>query len=147
MLREGIESSLIAGMDKNDLVLLKFTEEEKERLEWEHSREFEFKGEMFDVMETSVTGDTTFYWCWEDNEETTLNEQIASLVNDALGNDRKNKKNCETFNSFLKSLYFSPISKTNFFRLQDLKVNSLFRIEFYTSLTTIPPLPPPKLLC
>jgi len=63
--KKSIKWSMIGGMDKSAFVLLKFTKEESEtKLRWEHSREFEYAGQMYDVVEAAEQGDTTYYYCW-----------------------------------------------------------------------------------
>ncbi|PTB91022.1 hypothetical protein C9994_16285, partial [Marivirga lumbricoides] len=79
-----VKWKMIAGMDKNELVLLKFTSEEAKVLKWEHAKEFEYQNEMYDVVEQQTIGDTTYYWCWWDHEETALNKQLSLLVVKAL---------------------------------------------------------------
>ena len=102
-----VKWKLIEGVDRNELVLLKFTEEEKRtQLDWTHSKEFAYKGEMYDIAETEVYGDTTYYWCWWDYEETALNKQLDQLFAIALGNSPSHKKNQEKMVQLFKSLYF-----------------------------------------
>ena len=102
-----VKWKLIEGIDRNELVLLKFTEEDKKtELNWKHSKEFEHKGEMYDIAETEIHGDTTFYWCWWDYEETALNKQLDQLFAIALGNSPSHKKNQEKIVQLFKSLYF-----------------------------------------
>lgn len=72
---------MIAGLDKSELVLLAFSKNEAQRLlEWEHDREFEFRGQMFDVVEAAEKGDSVFYRCWPDHAETHLNKQLVQLA-------------------------------------------------------------------
>ena len=79
--RKEVKHRLMAGIDKSELVLLKFTERQASReLEWEHSREFEYRGEMYDVVERAVKGDTLYFWCWWDHKETALNKKLSTLV-------------------------------------------------------------------
>ena len=72
---------MLAGVDRSELVLLQFSKTDtKTLLQWEHDTEFEFQGQMFDVMEVSEKGDSVTYVCWPDKEETHLNQQLAQLV-------------------------------------------------------------------
>lgn len=102
-----VKWKLIEGVDRSELVLFKFTEEDKKtQLSWKHSKEFEYKGEMYDIAETELHGDTTYYWCWWDYEETTLNKQLDQLFSFALGNSPVHKQNQEKIIQIFKSLYF-----------------------------------------
>ena len=99
---------IIAGMNKEHLVLLTFSLAETETvLSWHHSREFEFEGEMFDIVETEIFGDSVFYWCWHDKEETGINRQIDDLVANALSSDPQKREQQQRFTSFLKIQYLA----------------------------------------
>jgi hypothetical protein len=74
------------GVEDGDLVVLHFRlEEARAVLRWEDSREFEYGGQMYDVVETHVSGDTISYACWVDEEETRLNDTLANLASHELG--------------------------------------------------------------
>ena len=90
-----VKWEIIEGIDRSELVLIQLSKSEvEEKLEWEHSKEFEFEGEMYDVVEFEETPDSIKYWCWWDHEETALNKNLADVVNNLLGNhpDRKEKE-------------------------------------------------------
>lgn len=102
-----VKWKLIEGVDRNELVFLKFSKEEQQiHLNWKHAKEFEFKGEMYDVVEKEVYGDTTYYWCWWDSEETKLNKQLDQLVAFTLGNSPVQNQSQAKIMQFFKSLYF-----------------------------------------
>ncbi len=92
----------MASLNFQSLSFLKFSHAEvNQKLRWEHSKEFEYKGKMYDVFKSKNDKDSVFYWCWLDKEETKLNTQLKSV---------------------LTSLYQTDIP---------LNVNSNFLIEFY----------------
>lgn len=138
---------MIAGMDKKQLVLLKFTKAEKEtQLRWKHSKEFEFKGQMYDVVESEISGDTLSYRCWWDNEETGLNKKLTNLVSDILGNNQQNKENNKRLVQFFKSLYHtSNADWITPFRLVG-NTNSIANSDCYISYSSDPLVPPPQIL-
>lgn len=106
-IKREVKWKLIEAVDRSELVLIKFSEEDKRtQLNWKHSKEFEYKGEMYDIAETEVHGDTTFYWCWWDHEETALNKQLNRLFSFALGNSPTHKQSQEKLIQIFKSLYF-----------------------------------------
>lgn len=143
--RKEVKWKMIAETDREELVLLKFTEEEKQtKLNWKHSKEFEYKGEMYDIVETSIVGDTTYYWVWWDYEETKLNRQLNELVSFALGNNPKNQENQKRLNKFFKSLYFSEDVKKDTFIFLDIKNKYYFGQKIYHSISHSPPAPPPE---
>ena len=145
IVRKEIKRKIIKGIDKDKLVKLSFTAADaKTKLRWEHSREFEYNGEMYDIVEKSVSGDTTHYWCWWDNEETQLNRQLAGLVNNYLQHDTKTANGRKNLHSFLKQLYFYEtinIGVVNYCYV--LKPGFSKKVYFY-SYTFPPPVPPPE---
>jgi hypothetical protein len=111
---------MIAGMDKSELILLKFPKTEIDtKLNWKHAKEFEYNGKMFDIVEQETNGDTTSYLCWLDKEETKLNKQLRELVTLALGNNPQNQNQQKQLTHFIKSLYCNQLSETKF----DISIN------------------------
>ena len=138
---------MIEGMDKKNLVLLKFTKAENgTKLNWKHAKEFEYKGQMYDVVEKKIDGDTLSYWCWWDNEETGLNKKLANLISDILGNNKQNKESNKRLVQFFKSLYHIntsyslehyQLTRTTYF-INDSKE--------YISFVSQPLVPPPQIV-
>ena len=94
-------------MANEKLVLLSFpVTTAQDKLRWEHAGEFEFNGQMYDVVKTEIRGDTIHYWCFWDKKETTLNTRIKDLVAKAAGNHPQNKENQKRLITFLQTLYF-----------------------------------------
>ncbi|MBZ0199108.1 MAG: hypothetical protein K8H86_04510, partial [Ignavibacteriaceae bacterium] len=111
--KKDVKWKMLTGINKEELVLLKFTEEEKQTwLNWKHSKEFEFKGEMYDVVKSEMRGDTTYYWCWYDHEETNLNKKLDDLILLALGSNPGIQGNQKTLSIFFRPLYFSEFIVT-----------------------------------
>jgi hypothetical protein len=81
MVRKDVSDSIIHGIENDRLVVLRFLIEETETLlRWEHSGEFEYNSQMYDVIETWTVGDTVYYRCWWDREETKLNDRLRELA-------------------------------------------------------------------
>jgi hypothetical protein len=146
IVKREVGRQIISGMDKDELILLRFTKEEaKAKLHWENSKEFEYKRQMYDVVETMTSDDAVYYWCWLDHEETKLNRQLEDLTSLALGKDQKIKEQNERLTSFVKSLYFAisfnwhGSASGSFYKHYGLLLN------LYSSVTIQPPTPPPQL--
>jgi len=109
--RKEVKWKMIAGLDKEEFVLLKFSKAESlSQLKWEHSNEFEYNNQMYDIVERAVKGDTIYYWCWWDHEETRLNKKLNELVAFALGNNTESKDAQKRLVNFLKSLFHPETS-------------------------------------
>ncbi|HEY8401789.1 MAG TPA: hypothetical protein VIK89_11025 [Cytophagaceae bacterium] len=145
-IQKEVKWKIIAGIDKNELVLLKFTKEETEtKLNWKHSKEFEYNKEMYDIVETEVNGDTISYWCWHDHEETALNRKLADVVAKTFGSNPKSKEKQKQLLDFFKSLYCT--SATTYMTPPEVLNSEGFNYSGnFTSLYSSPPVPPPELI-
>ncbi len=144
--KKEIKRKMIAGMDKNELVLLKFTKKSKiEDLKWKHTKEFEYNGEMYDVVEVKQISDTIFYWCWIDYEETKLNIKLQNLVAYALGHNPNENKRQKLIESFFKLQFYS--SNNNLFNFCNTVFPEQFafvKIPSYVDTIIAPSNPPPQ---
>ena len=143
--RSEVKQNMIAGLDKQDLVLLKFTtQESKTKLHWEHFKEFEYNDQMYDIVETQIKGDTTYYWCWQDNEETKLNKQLDELLAYALGNNPQNKDSQKQLSDIFELFYhFEPGENAHAFSQFSTK-NSHYGFSCII-FSFSPPVPPPEI--
>ena len=116
VVRKSVKKRLIAGIAREELVLLKFSSRQKETLlNWEHSREFEYNGQMYDVVEAVQHGDTTSYWCWPDDAETELNRQLEGLMVQNWGQHPEKNKHQKRWLDFFNDLFHHTIGAYTFF--------------------------------
>jgi hypothetical protein len=140
-----VKWKMIAGLDRNELVRFEFSEKEiNQELRWEHSREFEYQGEMYDVVERESKGDTTVFWCWWDNEETKLNKQLTALTFIALGDHPSEQNKQRAVVALFKSMISNdhgPDALT-FYKYHQKKFFE--RQTTYTETSAKPCAPPPE---
>lgn len=136
----------MATIDKSELVLLKFAQSETQtKLRWEHSREFEFEQQMYDVVESQIIGDSIYYWCWWDHEETALNQLLKELATHAFAQHPTNKQQQEKLINFLHSLYYAEYREWHS-TAHIVEAQKKFNyFNTYSSLYISPPTPPPEL--
>lgn len=92
-------------LDKENFIMLIFSKHEaKNLLKWEHASEFEYNGQMYDVISFSEKGDTIVYWVWRDGKETFLKKQYNSLFYNMLYNHFPQKENNQNLIDFFKKL-------------------------------------------
>ncbi len=146
-LRRELKAKIIAGIDASELVILIFSEEEiKSELRWENSKEFEYKGHMYDIVSSEIKGDTVTFTCLWDREETDLNEKLKKLVADAMGQDA-NRETHENLNDYFQSFFLPSLVDWQSAHsicdevLTPNKLNS----KIFTSVRLSPPTPPPQL--
>lgn len=129
------------------LVELTFSvEETKTKLRWEHEREFEYKGQMYDIVEIKrATNGTITYTCWPDDEETKLNKKLEQLVRNEQPTKRPLEKQSQWFTDFLKSLYLSTeVSFYTTFSISEIKSHGYEPPVGELNCFAKPPSPPPQ---
>jgi hypothetical protein len=144
-IKREVKWKMIAGLNDEELVLHKFSKKDKTKLKWKHSKEFEYKTQMFDVVKTIHKGDSTYYWCWWDHAETKLNKRLAGLFVNALGNDTDNQENKLCLDAFYKSLYFTDNLleiETEFFPVFNENKFHYLAKKYFSERSIV--IPPPK---
>lgn len=137
---------MIAGMDRSELVLLKFSFSEiNSGLRWEHDKEFEYRSQMYDIVEKIIKVDSVYYWCWWDHEETALNKELDNLVAKTLGTDRENNSRQKRLVEFYKSICINAYCDEFKPSINPDKILSETNCGLYTSFQIPPPFPPPEL--
>ncbi|GAB4365015.1 MAG: hypothetical protein Kow0042_03950 [Calditrichia bacterium] len=145
MIKKEVKRGIIAGIPREDLVLLKFTRSEiLSGLRWEHSREFEYNRQMYDVVDSAVKGDTIYYWCWWDHEETELNRKLKKLADQMANNDPKNRENENRLLKFFSSLFYTPTVSWQAIPQPGFELVAWNGAPRH-SLNFPPPIPPPKI--
>jgi hypothetical protein len=106
MVKKEVQRQIDDGMDKNKLVVFKFSQEDtKTKLRWEQASEFEYNHKMYDVVETEIIGDAVYYQCWYDHEETMLISQLEELACQVMGNNPAFRIEGALLEFFSESLY------------------------------------------
>lgn len=146
-IKKEVKRKLVAGLGKDELYLIKVSDQEKiTLLKWKHEREFEFKGQMYDIVETEIKNDTTYYWCIWDSEETALYKKRKALVADLMATNPLKKENQKKLLTFFKSIYFFESFKNKKTDFNESTVKFYFKKNLYSSVRIRPPTHPPEAL-
>lgn len=105
--KKKIKRQMIAGIDRSELVVMKFSKAEADgKLNWKHSKEFELGGEWYDIVYTdTLAEDSLQYWLFWDYEETKLNKELAKLVAEAFSHDVPTKEKNAQFKHFSQDIF------------------------------------------
>ncbi len=139
LIKKEVKAKLIRELDKSELTHFIFSKAQaKTDLRWEHHKEFEYKGEMYDVVETEVKGDSIHYVCWHDKAETKLNQRLKTLIAKATSSTPEQQERESLCYQLLKSLVMQ--SETELW----LKPSESLR-RFYTQLVQYEFIAPQKI--
>ena len=145
-LKKEIKEKIITTIPKEQLVALKFIKEEAQKeLKWEHSKEFKYKDNMYDVVSVEIKDQIIYYYCWPDDDESELNKKIDEILAYASGNDTQKKENRERLINFFKSLFHTKPLTWSFFNyfIHELII---YKTISYTNISLLTSLPPPKVV-
>lgn len=130
-----------------NLVELRFSQEESRTLlRWEHAREFEYLGQMYDIVQQQSTEDSLFVWCYWDQEESRLNQELADYMQKGQDTNPENKTTEERLQDFYQSLFLKERlapATTQLYRTKQPNTSFLFHLSWADF---EPPTPPPRLV-
>jgi len=107
-LRREVRQRLLDEVEPGELVLLTFSKEEaRQALRWERPDEFEYQGHMYDVVRVREEAGRVHFWCWPDEPETRLNQELEALTAQLFHDAPEPGKQTGRLLYFFKSLYFS----------------------------------------
>lgn len=122
-IKKEVKHQLISNTLKDDLVAFRFNMESEsfKSLHWKHSREFQYKGKMFDIVEADTLKGYVNYLCFPDKQETALNEEFNDLLNERYASDRPSNNKQKLLSNFVKSLFIEDEKIESNFVFIDLK--------------------------
>lgn len=83
--KKAVKEQIAQGIDSDYKRVFTFSKEFSDtELEWEHSKEFEYKGEMYDVISKEEHGDSITYYCFWDTHETGVKNKYRTALNTTL---------------------------------------------------------------
>ncbi len=144
-IQKEVEERIDSGIEAKELVTLKFDKEELSELRWEHDREFEFRGQMYDVIEKKKEGSLTVFVCWWDHEETRLKEEARKLLANHKSEQPWQNNTQSQLEHFVKTLIVDDSFPQKEFTFHHRKSKLFYLTGNYTSVVQCPPTPPPNL--
>lgn len=148
MVRKTVKRQLIKGVKEHELVLLKFSEETAAtQIHWEHAREFEFEGEMYDVVSCDTIDGMLHYRCWHDHPETALNKQLNQLVAGALEHEQNHQQSQQRLLGFFLALFYAPTDSWQLSEPAPVNQQDIFCYSVCQTTDAPLPLSPPPDCC
>jgi hypothetical protein len=141
-LKENFSERYVQSQNQERIQTLVFSKSEiSQVLKWEHDREFEYQGQMYDVLEIHDKGEQVEYLVWHDEEESELKEKEREYEDF----DPKDQERPQSKSSFHLTFFFQEIPPTSFLKLSAERLESVQIETFWKNLNTLPITPPPIL--
>lgn len=137
LIREDMEQQIRENPNESELNMLVVTNQEFDNLHWTRAhKEFEYKGDMYDVIQIKSSGNTKKIFCLNDAREKKLMAQYRA-------HQRTRKKSKQVLNKTEFSKYFPAENHFSITSVASEVVYSEHPI-LVVSTTLSPPAPPPK---
>jgi len=129
----------------NNWIKIELTEEEAHHLiEWENDHEFEYNQNMYDVVKREQSGNHLIYWCYQDVEESLINEQLGELFSYLSGGHSTRPETRHLLEKVFKKLYCSTRGEETLFISSTLISKTPSQPGFCSESSTEVPTPPPN---
>lgn len=129
----------------NNWIKIELTEEEaQELIEWENDHEFEYKHNMYDVVKKEKSGEHLIYWCYQDEEESFVNEQIGELFSYLSGTHSTRPETRHLLEKIFKKLYCSTQGEKTLFLVFTFLSRTTTQLGYCSDLSSEVPTPPPN---
>lgn len=110
-IKREVKQEVLGSIDLEDCVRFEFTHAQEMNLDWEHSAEFSYNNQKYDViLKKRTKSGVTLYYCWKDVKESAIEKKIALLVNQALGGNPAKDKQHKSVTHLVKDL---PVEEPN----------------------------------
>ncbi|MFD1551073.1 hypothetical protein DNU06_04265 [Putridiphycobacter roseus] len=147
--RTSIKSSVLEkiqqGFAPEALITFTFSKaDSQEKLNWKHAHEFEYLGEMYDIVASQIIKDSVQYTCFHDTKESKLNRRwykfIGKLIYDVDDEEQKQKqkKNNLKLDYFIKNKMGSAVHCRD-----SVCTANVFFIKSFYNYHILGPAPPP----
>ena len=128
-IRREVKRSIQQGLKDEELVVLSFHTNKINDLYWEHDDEFEYFGQMYDVISQKEANDSIHYTCYHDTRETFAKNKLRNTIAAALA-----QKPTEQNRQMLIQLFFKNLFLPDHPTLSPLKVlDETDRFAFFTN--------------
>lgn len=143
-MKEELKEYLVERKNKENIVLLVFTEEQyQSRLQWEYDYEFEYQGQMYDVVESIHKDGIYKIRCYKDDKEKKLKEKMTHFLAFGFDDDVQKNESQKKLSNYFNCLYYetNKLELTYFiFNTQTIFSNRFKLLKTYLT----PFYPPPK---
>ncbi|MEQ9375489.1 MAG: hypothetical protein RIG68_09935 [Imperialibacter sp.] len=136
---------IFEGLGESEQTVLRLSKQEAEKeIVWEHSKEFRYKGQFYDIISVQELPDSVYYTCYWDKEETFITDLFEGILFEELTHDFQDDATASHLVEVIKTPY----------KLDQFSWSALDRLpqpgkhqqtqQIYNPKNLSPPSPPPK---
>lgn len=108
-IRKEIKHFIKNGVPQNELITIELNASNKMDFDWKHSREFSYKGGMYDVVRTdTIDHKTVLLHCVNDIQEKQLFANLDNMVSQCFSEQSKQANRQVDFSQLLTLKYLLP---------------------------------------
>jgi hypothetical protein len=112
--KKHVKRSIMYNTPKDELIRFDFQLSDTVLLNWKHNKEFEWQGEMYDIIYREYHNDGVIYYAWHDARETALNNQMARLYRSIFFSTENNSNQDICLQLILKGWLCEQLENNNF---------------------------------
>lgn len=144
-IRKEMKSFIRSRLSDEELDLIIITNANRREFQSIHSKEFRYKGSLYDIVREMKTKDTTFYWAVKDDKENDLIVKFSKYIDDKPVSNMK--LNADTGKNFFKVFHFDTVFINYKFDVIERASNSNYDFEFedFNSIILEIESPPPRI--
>ncbi len=143
--RKEVKHQIMEITSNDELISFTFKKSDtSEVLRWKHSKEFEYKGEMYDIVRRQYNNDQVTYFLWWDHEETSLNRRLTELTVSLFNQSPSKERSSHQLSFFLSQLF---VEEFEVFRLPETSKDQNHSFYYSTNYKGFTPgilSPPPR---
>lgn len=138
-----IAASIKAGVYTSDVTIITIAKNHLNKVQWfDSGKEMRYEGEMYDIVKSSKTDDSTTFYCINDTKEAKLFSYLDKHINTHVSSVPQNKNSKKQSNPIIK-LYFSTVQSTYFSSSKSIELTS-FKNSIFTTPIIEKNAPPPE---
>ncbi len=112
-IKKEVKGIIKSGLSDEELTLLKFhksiTDKSVPGFEWKEDKEFRYRNEMYDIVRQEAVGDSIYYYCFHDTEESELFADFDKKIRDYLAGGNNDTKDLKTLLNSINKYYNSSL--------------------------------------
>lgn len=140
-----VKKALLHGKKLQGMIWLGFSKQDALSIKWQHSSEFIYLSQMYDVADSLIRSDSVFYFCYPDRIETAQRRYLTGIAQQILGSMPHHQKQHTNLKIFFINLSMpEPIAILPEKGFRNLPTGSFFYDTFHSNYWATPVSPPPE---